>query len=87
MKKSIHAYKREYKIRSTGTRGLTYEVSFPKDFIRRKAEEAGLTVSEFLKRNKAVAYYDNFDGVFYRFEPETSEEVSVPEELSNEKGE
>jgi hypothetical protein len=35
--------------------------------------KAWLTIGEFLEQFKAVAQYDNFDGIFYTFE-ETMEE-------------
>ena len=51
-----------------GKGGATTTVAIPPEVIDRKAEEVGLSPEEFIRRYKAVAHYDNFDGVFYAFE-------------------
>ncbi len=64
----IDAYKRRYKMRAVGQDGLNIIVSIPRVVIVREAEKRRLTVAEFLEQFKAVAQYDNFEGVFYTFE-------------------
>jgi hypothetical protein len=67
------SYKRRYKMRAVGQDGLNIVVSIPRIVIEREAERRGLTIGEFLEQFKAVAQFDNFDGIFYTFE-ETLEE-------------
>ncbi len=73
MAKIKDAYKRRYKMRAVGTDGLNIVVSIPRVVIEREAEKRGLTVGEFLDQFKAVAQFDNFEGVLYTFE-ETKKE-------------
>ena len=65
------SYKRRYKMRAVGQDGLNIVVSIPRVVIEREAERRGLTVGEFLEQFKAVAQYDNFEGVRYTFEEVT----------------
>lgn len=74
----IPAYKKEYKVRTIGKKGTAYEVSFPQDVIERKARELGLTIEEFLEKYRAVAYYNAFEGVYYRFEPFAISNLELP---------
>lgn len=74
----IPAYKKEYKVRTIGKKGTAYEVSFPQDVIERKARELGLSIPKFLEQYRAVAYYNAFDGVFYRFEPIKVDDFELP---------
>ena len=67
------SYKRRYKMRAVGQEGLNIVVSIPRVVIEREAERRGLTVGEFLEQFKAVAQYDNFEGVRYTFEEVTEE--------------
>ena len=67
------SYKRRYKMRAVGQEGLNICVTIPRVVIEREAERRGLTVGEFLEQFKAVAQYDNFEGVHYTFEPVTEE--------------
>lgn len=62
-------YKKRYRMNVVGKDGATTTVAIPPEVIERKAEEAGLTVEEFIKQFRVVAHYNNFDGVFYAFEP------------------
>jgi hypothetical protein len=62
------SYKKHYKMNVVGKNGATTTVAIPPEVIDRKAEEAGLSPEGFIKCYKAVAHYDNFDGVFYAFE-------------------
>ena len=62
------SYKKRYRMNIVGQDGATTTVAIPPEVIDRKAEELGLSAEEFVKSHKAVAHYDNFDGVFYTFE-------------------
>ena len=68
-------YKRRYKMRAVGQDGLNIVVSIPRVVIEREAERRGPTVGEFLEQFKAVAQFDNFDGVIYTFEEIKEKEV------------
>jgi hypothetical protein len=68
------AYKRRYKMRVLGENGLNIVVSIPRVVIQREAEKRNLTIEEFLKQFKAVAQYDNFEGIIYTFEGITKED-------------
>jgi len=61
-------YKKSYKMRSQGQDGLNTVVSIPRIVIEREATRKGLSVEEFIEQFRAVAHYNNFDGVFYAFE-------------------
>jgi len=61
-------YKRRYKMRVQGENGLNTVVSIPRPVIEREAEMHGMTPEEFIKRFRAVAHYDSFEGVHYTFE-------------------
>ncbi len=71
------SYKRRYKMRAVGQDGLNIVVSIPRVVIEREAEKHGLTIPEFLEQFKAVAQYDNFEGVRYTFEEIKKEEETV----------
>lgn len=62
------AYKRRYKMRAVGQGGLNIVVSLPRVVIERETEKHGLTIPEFLEQFRAVAQFDNFEGVLYTFE-------------------
>ena len=79
--KPVSAYKKPYKLRTVGKKETSYEVSFPPEVIERKARELGLTPGEFIEQYRAVAYYNAFDGVFYKFESIEAKEVLLPEIL------
>lgn len=61
-------YKKRYKIRALGEDGLNTVVSIPRPVIEREASKKHLSIEEFIKTHRAVAHYNNFDGVFYAFE-------------------
>ena len=72
----VDAYKRRYKMRAVGQDSLNIVVSIPRVVIAREAEKSGITVREFLEQFRAVAQYDDFEGVIYCFERiETGEDV------------
>jgi len=62
------SYKKRYKMRAIGQDGLNIVVSIPRVVIEREAEKRNLTIGEFLEQFRAVAQYDNFEGVRYTFE-------------------
>jgi len=62
------SYKKRYRMNLVGKNGATTTVAIPPEVIDRKAEEAGLSPEEFTRHYKAIAHFDNFDGVFYAFE-------------------
>lgn len=62
------AYKRRYKMRAVGENGMNIVVSLPRVVIERETEKHGLTIPEFLEQFRAVAQFDNFEGVLYTFE-------------------
>jgi len=68
MVEQTDTYKRRYKMRTLGQNGLNTVVSIPRVVIEREAAKKGLSVEEFIEHFRAVAHYNNFDGVFYRFE-------------------
>jgi len=72
-----NAYKIRYKMRAVGQDGLNIVVSIPRLVIKREAEKRGLAVGKFLEQFKAVAQFDNFDGVIYTFEEIKEEETVV----------
>jgi len=85
MNEKRDSYKRRYKMRAIGQDGLNVVVSIPRVVIEREAEKRGLTVGEFLDQFKAVAQFDNFEGVLYTFE-EIESELQRPVKLSEEVG-
>lgn len=69
-----HYYKKHYRMNVVGKDGATTTVAIPPEVIDRKAEEVDLIPEEFIRRYKAVAHFDSFDGVFYTFEAIKKEE-------------
>jgi len=61
-------YKRTYEMNTVGRDGKTTTVAIPRDVIKRKAEEKGLTPKKFIDTHRVVAAYNSFDGVFLSFE-------------------
>jgi len=78
------AYKKRYKMRALGEGGLNIVVSIPRVVIEREAEKHELTIPEFLEQFKAVAQYDNFEGIRYTFEEIEGELQRHPAKLSKE---
>jgi len=62
-------YKKRYRMNTVGKDGATTTVAIPPEVITKKAEEAGMTIEEFIQQYRVIAHYNNFDGVFYVFEP------------------
>lgn len=61
-------YTRTYKLRTTGQRARTIEVSVPRDVIIRLSRKVGLTIDQYIEQYRAVAHYSDLDGVIYYFE-------------------
>ena len=66
------AYRKRYKMRALGEGGLNIVVSIPRVVIEREAEKYELTIEKFLEQFRAVAQYDNFEGVHYTFKRATN---------------
>ena len=62
------AFIRVYKLRFSRSGAKTVEVSIPRDFIRRMARNAGVTMEEFIEQYRALAYFGAGDELLYRFE-------------------
>jgi len=62
------AYLKTYKLHFARPSAKTVEVSVPRDFIRRMARNAGMTVEEFMEQYRALAYFGAGDELLYRFE-------------------
>lgn len=69
MQEPHNTYKKPYKMRAQGREGLNTVVSIPRVVLDREARKLGISIQEFLEQYMAVAQYDNFDGLFYSFEP------------------
>lgn len=61
-------YRKTYRLRVAVPGRKSIEVTFPYEVVEKEARSRGLTIGEFLNRFQAIAEYDNFDGVIYRFE-------------------
>lgn len=61
-------YRKVYRLRVAVTGRKSIEVTFPYEVAEKEARSRGLTIDEFLDRFQAVAEYNNFEGVIYRFQ-------------------
>jgi len=61
------AYREDYQIIQIGEK-RSCKVTFPYVVVEREARMRGMSIEEFLEKYRAVAYYNDFDGVLYRFE-------------------
>lgn len=75
---------RPYKMRAVGADGMNIVVSIPKVVIEHEGRQRGLTKEEFLQQYRAVAYYNSFDGVLYRFK-KLDEIKRLEEERNNDR--
>lgn len=71
-------YTKTYKMRSLGEDKLNTVVSIPRVVIEKEARKRNISVEEFLKTFRAVAHFNGFDGVLYRFEPVPEDEKTNP---------
>ena len=69
------AYLKTYKLHFARSGARTVEVSVPRDFIRRMARNAGITVEEFIKQYRVLAYFGAGDELLYRFERVDGDEL------------
>lgn len=76
-------YKKRYKMRSQGQGGLNTVVSLPREVIEREANKRGVSIDIFIARYRAVAHYNNFDGIFYAFEEADVKEMPRMQEAKN----
>lgn len=65
----IDSYRKTYRLRRAVPNAKCVEVTVPYEVIEREANRRGISVDEFIERFRAIAQYDSFDGVFYKFEP------------------
>lgn len=63
------ALRKEYQIRIAVPGRKSIVVTMPYEVVEREARKHKLSVEQFLENYQTVAHYDNFDGVFYTFEP------------------
>lgn len=67
--KRIDAYKKTYRLRlAQGKNVNSIEVTFPYDVVSKEARKYGLSIEEFIGQFHAIALYNGFEGVLYRFE-------------------
>ena len=62
------AYRKKYKMRTVGEKGMNTVVSIPRVVILREARRKNMDPEEFLKKYTAVAHFNDFLGVYYTFE-------------------
>lgn len=65
---TTNMFKKIYKMRSVGDNGLNTVVSIPRIVLQREANKRGVSLEDFIKHYRAVALFDNIDGVHYIFE-------------------
>jgi len=62
-------YKRKYKLRRSGTKGHTIEITIPREVVMREARRLGISEEEAVEAFFGVWRYNNFHGVHLSFEP------------------
>ena len=62
---------KKYRLRKTGARGSSIEVTIPQEAFDREARRLGLSRDEAIETLKAVWRYGNFRGVYLTFEAKT----------------
>ena len=62
------AYLKTYKLHFARSGAKTVEVSVPRDFIRRMARNAGITMEELVESYKVLTYFGAGDELLLRFE-------------------
>ncbi|MBA7568953.1 hypothetical protein ES708_10690 [subsurface metagenome] len=75
-------YRKTYRLRIAIPGRKSIEVTFPYEVVEREARKRKLTIDEFLNRFQAVCEYDNFEGVFYKFQEIPKEEPRTQEDGS-----
>lgn len=61
--------KKRYKLRRTGRRGSTIQVSIPPEVFEREARRQDLNIEEAVRTLQAVWRFDSFKGLYLSFEP------------------
>lgn len=70
-------YQKVYRLRIAVPGRKSIEVTFPYEVVEKEARTKGITIGEFLSRYQAVAEYDSFEGVIYRFQKIPKEEIKI----------
>ena len=78
MTNPVSAYRKAYKVRLVGDGGA--ELTIPMMVLEREAGKYGLSVEEFIQKFRAVAHFNSFDGVYYKFEP-VSGTAPIPKQV------
>ena len=60
-------YRKTYRLRIAIPGRKSINVTFPYEVVEKEARQKKITIAEFLDRFQAVAEYDNFEGVLYKF--------------------
>ena len=63
------ALRQEYRIRVPLKGAKSFIVTLPYEVVEREARRRGVDIEEFIENYRAVAQYDNFEGIHYTFEP------------------
>ncbi len=66
MKEQI-GYRKFYRLRVAVPGRKSIEVTFPYEVVEKEARSRNLTIDEFMNSFHAVAEYNGFDGVVYKF--------------------
>jgi len=69
-------YRKKYRLRTAIRGRKSIEVTFPYEVVEKEARNRGLSILAFLRGFRAVAEYNNFEGVIYTFEKIASEDDS-----------
>lgn len=73
------AYRKSYKVRLVGDGGA--EITIPMMVLEKEASRYGLSVEEFIQKFRAIAHFNSFDGIYYRFEPAQGETRPIPRQV------
>ena len=74
---------KSYKMRTVGHREATITVTVPKDMIIRQAKRAGISLEEYLETYRAVAHFDDSEGLYYTFEKVKQQKPGYVDPLPN----
>lgn len=72
MVETPEGYKKEFAIRRVGGESSSFEVTIPREIVRKHAEEADVPLDEASEKLKAEIIYDDFDGIFVRFKEKSN---------------
>jgi len=68
MEELKNTYRKSYRIRINTPGRKSYRVVFPYEVLEMEARKHGMEIPEFLEKYQAVAHFNGFDGVYYKFE-------------------